>query len=312
MEGSDDLTDFSLIGGGAYASANFLDAEDSRPSGAHMESLGGNQDAIQGIIQNTLTRHISEAIPNSSPQLGHNINWRKRLREMMIRQNETVLNFLFRPVSEHTTAGPVEQALRRYAIRQDIDTSAVKSFKQILDVTDSQKIQNEIDECVAKNGSSNLNSIKSQVSALIELYKETGDKLFECESQLKVRLEKIDKLQRRVSTVIELQTNEAMPDVVGALEGYMKISFRDMGIEPYYKNLLYLYQKHIALRECIQLFKTSTTSNEPLCPICLTDVVGMAIVPCGHTFCATCARRMTTECGVCRGKIRDRMKLYFA
>ena len=320
--GSDDITDFSLMGGlslqggGAYAAADFQDAEDSRPSGAHMEALGGNQDAIQGIVQQTLTRHISESLPNSSPLLSpystHTSNWRKRLREMMIRQNEVVLTFLFRHPSEHPTIGPVEQALRRYALRQDIDINSIKTFKQLLDISGSQQIQNEIEECVAKNGSGNLNSIRSQVNALLELYKETGEKLLDCENQLKMRLDKIDKVQRRVSTVIELQTNDAMPDLVGALEKYMKISFRDMNVETQYRALLYLYQKHIALREAIQIFKTSNITNEPLCPICLTESVGMAIVSCGHTFCITCARRMVNECGVCRGKIRDRLKLYFA
>ena len=324
--GSDDMAEFSLLGGlsiqggAAYASANFGDAEDNRPSGANMEALGGNNDPIQGIVHQTLSRNITEGMPaQSSPQLSsysiHTNNWRKRLREMMIRQNETTLSFLFRPSADHSVVGPVQQALRRYAIREDIDTNAIRTFKQVLgDLSGSslQQIQNEIEECVLKKGTSSLTNLRAQVNALIELYKETGEKLLECESQLKLRLEKMDKIQRRVSTVIELQTNEAMPELISSLESYLKISFRDMSVEPYYKNLLFLYQKHIALREAIQIFKTgSQITSEPLCPICLGESVAMAIVPCGHTFCVTCARRMMHECGVCRGKIRDRMKLFF-
>jgi hypothetical protein len=314
-QGSDDMVDItqlgglSLQGGLAYATADFGDAEDTRPSAANMEALGGNQDAIQGIVGQAFHRHVSEAIPHPSPGLTHS-NWRKRLREMMIRQNETVLTFLFRPVGEHPTIGPVEQALRRYAIRQDIDNNSIKTFKQVLDLSGAS-IQAEIEACVARSGPSTLPNIRAQVNGLIEMYKETGEKLMECENQLKMRLDKMDKLQRRVSTVIELQTNEGTDDLVKAIEGYMKVSFRDMSVEPFYKELLYLYKKHIALREAIQLFKTTNATNEPMCPICLTDTVGMAIVPCGHTFCTTCARRMANECGVCRGRIRDRMKLYF-
>jgi len=320
---ADDMAEFSLtggLGGAAYASANFGDAEDTRPMGAHMESLGGSNDPIQGIVQQSLSRNITEGMPpHTSPQLSsysiHTNNWRKRLREMMIRQNETTLSFLFRPSTEHATIGPVEQALRRYAIRQDIDTSSVRTFRQVLSDlsgTQLQKIQNEIEECVSKKGTSSLANLRAQVNALIELYKETGEKLLECENQLKLRLEKMDKIQKRVSTVIELQTNEAIPEVVSSLENYLKISFRDMSVEPYYKDLLYLYQKHISLREAIHIFKTgSQVVNEPMCPICLSESVSMAIVPCGHTFCITCARRMMNECGVCRGKIRERMKLFF-
>lgn len=308
---------FSLVGGMAYASADFQDAEVTRPDAVNMESLGGNRDAIQGIVQQTLTRHLTEALPPSaSPSLTsystQTNNWRKKLREMMIRQNETVLSFLHRPAADHATIGPVEQALRRFALREDIDNHAIKPLKQLLDSSGAQQIQEGIEAVLSSKGSSTHVQLKAQVNALIELYKDTGDKLLECENQLKLRLEKMDKLQRRIQSVMELQTNEATPEVVNALEHYLQISFRDMSVEPLYKNLLFLYQKHIALREAIVVFKTGNQMvNEPLCPICITDSVTTAIVPCGHTFCNSCARRMAMECGVCRGRIRERMKLYF-
>jgi hypothetical protein len=316
---------YSILGmahlslGDSYAPADFQDAELTRPDAVNNESLGGNRDAIQGIVQQSLTRHLTEALPpTASPNLtsyttNHN-NWRKKLREMMIRQNESVLNFLHRPVGDHATLGPVEQALRRYAIREDIDTHTLRPLKQLLtDISGSQQIQEEIERVLAAKGPSTQIQLKGQVNALIELYKDTGDKLLECENQLRLRLEKMDKVQRRVGTVMELQTNEATPELVTALEQYLAVSFRDMGVEPLYKNLLFFYQKHIALREAIAIFKTGNQLvNEPLCPICITDSVTTAIVPCGHTFCTGCARRMAMECGVCRGRIRERMKLYFS
>jgi len=304
MDPSADITGISDIGN--YASANIQDAEETRPTAAHLESLGGNG-SIEGITRQSLNRHITESIPQPSPPLQN--NWRKRLREMMIKQNETVLGFLYKPATEHFIVGPVEQALRRYAVRQDIDVNALRSFKSLLDISGS--VSEEIEQCIAKKGTSNALQVRGQMHALIELYKDTGDKLLECENQLKLRLDKMDSVQRRVSTVIELQTNDATPDLVVSLEQYLKVSFRDMSIEPIYKNLLYLYQKHITLREAIQIFKTGSQS-EPLCPICITESVGMAITPCGHTFCQTCARRMVNECGVCRGRIKERMKLYFS
>ena len=334
---AEDLSNFSLAThsfGSGFASANFQDSEDSRPSGVYLESLGGSNDPIQGIVQLSLGRHISEAIPHTSPQLtSHTNNWRKRLREMMIHQNETVLSFLAKPLGEQATVGPVEEILRRYAYRQDIDSSSIKTFKQLLDsscptgttatantgatatataTTQKPSVQEEIAMCVSAKGPSTLPEIKAQVNGLIELYKTTGDQLLDSENQLKLKVEKMDKIQKRVSTVVELQTNEATPELVAALENYLKVSFRDMNIEKHYRDILALYQKHIGLRDAIQVFKTSSqVVSEPLCPICLTDTIGTAISPCGHTFCNSCAKRMVMECGVCRGKIRDRLKLYF-
>jgi hypothetical protein len=292
---------------GGYSSVDFPDAEETRPTAVNLEALGGNQNAIQGIIHQTLSRHISESLPHKSPL---HTNWRKRLREMMIRQNETVMDFLFRPVSEQLTIGPVEQALRRYAQRQDIDVNNVKLLNQILDISGSQ-IQNEIEECLAKHGTTtSLSSLHSQTQALIELYKETGEKLMSCENQLRARLEKMDRLQKSVSTVIELQSNEGTAGLIASLEEYMKVSFQDMGIEGLYKDVIYLYKKHMVLREAIQFSKV-THQTEPTCPICLVEAVASTIVPCGHTFCGVCVKRMVNECGVCRGKIRERIKIHF-
>jgi len=315
---NDELHNFSLASGygSGFASANFGDAEDNNPSGSFIEAFGGNQDAIQGIVQQSLSRHLTEAIPHSSPSLGasaHTNNWRKRLREMMIRQNEMVLGFLTRPVADHPIVGPVESILRRYSFRQDIDNNAIKTFKQLIDLSGSPltQIQGEIEACLAAKGPSNSADIKKQFNALIELYKETGEKLMDAENQLKMRIEKMDKIQKRVSIVIELQTNDATADLTNSLENYLKVTFRDMGIESQYKSLLTLYQKHIALREAISVFKIGSVVSEPMCPICLTDSVNSAISPCGHTFCSNCSKRMISECGVCRGRIRDRLKLYF-
>lgn len=321
--GTDDFQDFQLLGGlstttgGTYASADFRDAEETRPGGASLESLGGNQDSIQGIVQEALSRHLTDATPSqSSPSLTsfqtQTNNWRRRLREMMIRQNETVLGFLHLPTSEHATIGPVEKALRRYAIRQDIDASQVKPLRRLLeDVSGTQIINEEIESRLLSKGPSSLAELREQVNILIDLYKETGEKLLECENQLKMRLEKMDKLQRRVCTMMDLQTNEAMPELLKATDTYLQIAFRDMGIEHQYKNLLFFYKKHSALREAIQIFKTGNLSTqEPTCSICLSDSISMAMVPCGHTFCQTCCRKMMMECGVCRTRIREKMKLY--
>lgn len=318
---NNELPNFSLTQGygSGFASADFGDAEDNNPTGSFIEAFGGNQDAIQGIVQQSMTRHLTEALPHStSPQFGpfstHTNNWRKRLREMMIRQNETVLSFLTRPLSEHATIGPVENILRRYSFRQDIDNNSIKTLKQLLDISANNmtQIQDDIENCVLSKGSSKLSDIKKQFNVLVELYKETGEKLMDSENQLKMRIEKMDKIQKRVATIIELQTNDATSELTQALENYLKVSFRDMGIETQYKNVITLYQKHIAIRDAISVFKIGNqTTAEPLCPICISDSITTAISPCGHTFCSGCVKRMVNECGVCRGRIRDRLKLYF-
>lgn len=328
----DSQLDFTLLGGhpssgsAIYASANFQDAEESRPSASFFEAFGGS-DAIQGIVSQSLTRHITEAVPMRSPSQSQSQNpntWRKRLREMMLRQTETVLDFLAKPSEHQSAVGTVESILRKYSIRQEVDVTNIKTLGQLFAEASgtgpegqkqsiTETIDAEIKECITERGGTTLSDVRSQVTALIDLYKQTGEKVLECENQLRLRIEKVDKLQRRVSVILELQTNEATQDLLNGMEKYMQLSVRDLGIDGLYTQLIYLYQKHITLRDAIQLFKTgSSLPSEPVCAICLSDSISHAIVPCGHTFCLSCSRKMTYECGICRSKIKDRMKIFIS
>ena len=300
-------------GAAMFADADFLDAEDTRPPSAFLEVLGGSGHALQGIVQQIQSRHLTEVHSDVRPSQ-HSINWRKRLREMMMKQSEDLLTFLHKPATEHSILGPVETTLRRYAIRHDVDPDSILTVRSVLsDISGSVMIAAEINAEVARMGASTLPQLKSQVAALFEMYKTTGEQVLECENQIKLLLDKMTAIQSRVTIVMELQANDALPSVTDALEKYLEVAFRDLRIEDQYKSLLYLYQKHIALRETIQLFRAgSQTQSEPTCPICLQEPVTSAITPCGHTFCSGCARRMSTECYLCRGKIRERVKLFFS
>lgn len=325
MSHDDQFMNFSLAGGynnggGGYAQANFEDAEDTQPPGVFMESLGGNTNAVSGIVHQVLQRHISEVVPAAtSPQLqamtmqGTN-NWRKRLREMMVKQDEQVLSFLLKPVSQHPIIGPVEQALRRYSLRHDVDFNITQPLRTIFnDVSGAEQIAQKIDTRVRQHGPASLAEMRAETKSLLEFYKETGERVLETENQLKMRLERMDSVQQQVGLILGLRTNDSTPELLQALESYLKTTFHDITIEPLYKQLLELYQLHMALREAVQLFRLgSSVHSEPTCGICLHESVGCAIVPCGHTFCTTCARRMSVECGICRTRIKDRMKLYFS
>jgi len=144
------------------------------------------------------------------------------------------------------------------------------------------------------------------------MYVKTGQQLLEEENRLKICLEKMDKVQKRVTNIMDLQDNEATPELIASLEKYLMVTFRESDIEETYKRVIRLYQRHLYLRDAIQVFKATKESHEPLCAICLEEPIGTAISPCGHTFCSGCAKKMVNECGMCRGRIRDRLKLYFA
>lgn len=47
-----------------------------------------------------------------------------------------------------------------------------------------------------------------------------------------------------------------------------------------------------------------------MCNVCVTNKINICINPCGHTFCSVCVEKMNSKCGMCRGKIDAKIKMY--
>jgi C-terminal peptidase prc len=97
--------------------------------------------------------------------------------------------------------------------------------------------------------------------------------------------------------------------LITPITGYIKINRFS---ETTYKELAEAYKKWNILRELITFQNiTSPDTKEPLCAICLADPITHTVVPCGHTFCTSCVRRINVSCYLCRGPVRERIKLFF-
>ena len=47
------------------------------------------------------------------------------------------------------------------------------------------------------------------------------------------------------------------------------------------------------------------------CSVCYTRDIDMVLVPCGHAFCSSCARRgLRTRCHTCRADAGSSMRIY--
>jgi hypothetical protein len=283
-----------------YASANF-----DVP-----ETYFQAPEELQPIVSQSLTKHLAE-LP-SKPVINMS-NWRKQLREIMLQQTETVLNFLMKPATEQQVLGPVESLLRKFSVRKEVEHSSLKTLADLIAESPGPSVETEVNEYLAKSGPSTLSEIRDQVSSLIELYKKTGESILEGEYQVKLRVEKLSKIHKQVSSIMELQVNDETEGLLKGMEKYLVMSAKDLCIEELYKDLLHLYAKHMALREAIQVVKTGTClPSEPWCSICISDTISYAIVPCGHTFCVNCSRKMVYDCGICRTRIKERLKIYIS
>ena len=66
------------------------------------------------------------------------------------------------------------------------------------------------------------------------------------------------------------------------------------------------------LQNITELMGTCGTTTVKKCTVCYTREVQTVLVPCGHTFCTSCAARAETRgrCHSCRGRVDSTMRVY--
>jgi len=146
---------------------------------------------------------------------------------------------------------------------------------------------------------------------IYEQYRQAGEEILLQQGLLKAKLDKLDRLQGRLSGLFEIDVNEAHTQLLESVEAYLKKVFEENQVSVEYGALIAAYKRFITLRDTVQMMRSSAVESEPLCSICLSDTVSYTMTPCGHTFCQTCVRRQGNSCPMCRTAIKERVRIYF-
>jgi hypothetical protein len=304
----------SSLGGtdGNFAPADFGDADESAPTGVVFD-IGGHGQATpySGAVNAMITKQIDEIKAKNTTSINITTTWKRKLRDFMSKKNNELLDFLKLTVPHHPVMGPGEVLLRRFGNPQVTPTHpSVRDM--VLDISG----EDSLDDINATLLSSSVgNPLKDHVTnthLIYELYKEAGDNALKLQYALKTKLDKLDRIQGKLSGLFEIEPNELFEPLMQANEAYLSKIFKDTQIEDDYKALIAAYRRFIAIRDIVTTSRTVLLQeSEPLCSICLDESVAFALNPCGHTFCQTCIRKQTGSCFICRTPIKDRLKLYF-
>jgi hypothetical protein len=299
---------------GQYAPADFGDAQEEQPAAAAFDIGGhGSSTPYSNAVNAIAAKHMEEARTKTINAINLPSGWKKRFRDFISTKNGDLLDFLKGNVSAHPVLGPAEILLRRFGNPQATPTHpSVREF--ILDISGADHldtINRDID--LSRGAETGLRAHAIATQYLYEQYRGAGDDILKAQASLKAKLEKLDRIQGRITNIFDIDPNVAYPPLMEAAEDYLKRIFQENQIEEEYKTLIKSYKTFVSLRDSIHLLRApSAIENEPLCTICLTDSVSYAFSPCGHTFCQTCVRRQAGQCPICRATIRDRLKLYFS
>jgi len=292
-----------------FSPADFLDAEEFRPTGAAFDIIGNGSttpysDAVSGLLQT----HIDEIKNMSVLSMTLPGGWKKRLRTFLSEKNKTLLDFIELPVAAHPTLSRGDCLLRKFGtIHYTTDTS----LKNVILDSSGFDVIGEINAQIAGvKGGSPLEHHHATVKFIFDEYKKAGEDAFKYELQLKEKLDILDKIQEKLSGIVDLDVTAAYNTLMEATEAYMSKIYEKYTIHEEYKGFIKSYKRFLALRDIILMAQTGD-NTDPMCIICLDESVSYVVTPCGHTYCSTCIKKQHSACFICRGHIRDRVKIYF-
>lgn len=299
-------------GGGLYAPAEFGDADDDRPAAIAFD-LGGNGSAnpYTAAISGMLIKHLDEIRQKSAAAISVPSGWKRRLREFLANKNNDLLDFLSVSIPSHPTLGRGEALLRKFGnVNLHAGHPSVKDL--VMDSSGADFTQEVAAALLAQRTDDPLKDHVATMRYLFEQYREAGEEAIRHESALRTKLETLDKIQGRLVSLFDLDPNEAYEPLMKSTEEYLERVFAKHQIAGEYRAFIDAYRRYVTLRDVVMMTRTALAQeNEPLCTICLRDPVGYAVSPCGHTFCAGCIKKQAGACFMCRGPIRDRVKLFF-
>jgi len=305
-----------LTGSGGYgpAPADFASAEESAPTGAVFDVGGHGQANPYGLaVGGMLNKQIEEMRGKAVAALNLSTVWKRRFRDFMSRKNNDLIDFIKVSVPNHPVFGPGEILLRRFGNPQ-CSTTHPSVRDMIFDASGGTAVE-EIDAALtaASSGAGPLKDLATHVTMLYEMYKDAGEAAMQAQNSLKMKMDKLDKLQGKLANLFEIDVNEKYEQLMSANEEYLKKVFEESDIEADYKGVVEAYRKFLTLRDIILTTKAFTTAeSQPMCSICVEEPVSHTLSPCGHTFCQNCIRKHTSNaCFICRSVVRDKIKLYF-
>jgi hypothetical protein len=330
----------SSMGAGNFAPADFDDFDLNI-----LSDLSGTSNNYNTVVQNVSAASLAglKTVTDNFVQPLHVIS-RKRLREIISQGNASLFGFLKRsdrtPVlsgmasaAGSTASSPTQNfgdfLLKKYGT--DIGNlkylNSGREQNYLKDINIDVNIKNSLSEInmgFLKHGGSSIEQFLQQLRWVSEELRQLSDNIMRIETQITKKMEYVDQIGARANFLCGLKPNEGYAGLLEAFSVYVEKAFEANRIEDDYRELLELYKKWIILKDIVSLQKCveqvcrgssgggagGAGGHEPLCTICLNDPITNAIVPCGHTFCAGCIKKQTMTCYVCRGVIKDRIKIF--
>jgi hypothetical protein len=271
------------------------------------------QVTIANTVSNIALYHISDTIDKQQQSK----TWRRKVREIIQNHQEQILQFFTKPMPNQHPLHTARVLLTKYgkvypSLHFDTSRTTPTFLKDyILDISSNglDSLNEYIDHLtVSRIKETPVTRWVNVTRHLLDYMRDVGDELIRIDSKLKDECLHLDSVIEKVTSIVNLPN----PDIDGfetMMEEYIDKQFVKHPIHAVYWDYVYTLQKYSALRD-ILIPQRLINISEPICCICMTEAIVMAMVPCGHTFCTNCSRR-TIVCHVCRQAVTSRLRIFF-
>ena len=280
-----------------------------------MESATSSTGKYKTTVTNIISKHCVDIRSQCDDILPPLVSFsKKKLKDLIHKHNNEIFSFLIHPDRVPNLLSNSEDIFRKYG--KDVPTiKGVSAHIALRDLNMDASMDNVVEyieyNLSTQQSAGSLNTLLKQLRWLFQEYKNTGEEVLRLETTLFQKMEMLDKIHQRLPALMNLTENSSLPSLIDAFSTYTKEAFEGAHFEENYTQLVEEYKKWNVCRQIISAQHMMKETSESSCAICLLETVSYAIVPCGHTFCSSCSKKQNTTCYICRGVIRERLKLYF-
>jgi hypothetical protein len=277
-------------------------------------------DSAEYVTLQSTIKHFLQYHSNSCTEIVDDIRdftrpWRRRLRDILFRENEKYVQFLQKPAHEWPAIEHFQSFFQELA-RQTSSLGTSWIEKHVHPIIDKEAILNEINtECNSCRGTSDgLEGLRKQILHLLDNYLATLNKIFIYHSSLEHKLSQITHIKSQIEGMDFLDgdvSDEAKELQISTLK-FLQSKYRALGIDADYVGFCREYARFQAYRSVLGAVQAgSDMHGVPICSICTSGSVVSALIPCGHVFCNTCSQKQRSQCYICRTTVKGTLRIYF-
>jgi hypothetical protein len=285
-----------------------------------MDPLPEDEMTIEVAVNHLLQFHSNKATEIVEDIRDFTRPWRRRLRDILFRENEKYVKFLEKTqadwpaISHHTSF--FHQLGRQTT---SLGTSWIE--KHVNPVIDKDAILAEVDaECACCNsrggGSvSTLNGLRKQIIQLMDNYLATLNKVFQFHAALEHKITQMTRLKSQIEGLdfLDDDTSEEAKELQVSALKFLQSKYRALGVGDDYIGFCKEYARFQAYRSVLGAIQVGNEMHGvPMCSICTTGTVVSALNPCGHVFCNTCTEKQRSQCYICRTTVKGTLRIYFS